>query len=49
MQKTINYRRTFSVKGQLIGKLGPSGYAALVGELERGARKPRRQRRKRVD
>jgi hypothetical protein len=33
MKKKINPRRTFSVKGQLVGKLGPRGYGRLVEQF----------------
>jgi hypothetical protein len=33
-KKPINPRRTFSVKGQLVGKLGQQGFGQLVEGLE---------------
>lgn len=47
MKKQINKRRTFTVREQLVGKLGPSGYGALLDRLERSAAKPKRRRRPR--
>lgn len=36
-QKQINTRRTFSIKGQLIGKLGHQGFGQLSARLEEAA------------
>ena len=47
-------RRTFDVKGQLVGKLGPRGYGTLLDQLrevtvpEPEAPKPKRRRRRRL-
>jgi hypothetical protein len=45
--RKVNPRRTFSVKSQLVGKLGEDGYAALVEGLESAAQEPKRKRRRR--
>lgn len=45
MAKVINKRRTFTVREQLVGKLGPSGYGALLDTLGAQTRKPRRRRK----
>lgn len=37
-------RRTFSVRGQLLGKLGQDGLDSLITSLERTTRRPRRRR-----
>lgn len=50
-QRTPNKRRTFSVRDQLVGKLGPRGYGALLTQLDAVAvadvaAKPKRRRRR---
>lgn len=55
-QKQINPRRTFSIKSQLVGKLGQQGFGQLLSGLEeitvpgevieeRRPAKPKRRRR----
>jgi hypothetical protein len=45
--RTRNPRRTFSVEGQLLGKLGPSEYGALLDRLHQAARPAKRRSRRR--
>lgn len=33
-QKPINKRRTFTVREQMLGKLGPGGFGALKQQLD---------------
>jgi hypothetical protein len=49
-KKEYNPRRTFSVKGQLVGKLGQQGFGQLLQSLEEitgpaDAPRPKRRRR----
>lgn len=50
MQRTFPTRRTFNVRGQLLGKLGEDCYAALLSRLEgltvAAVERPKRRRRR---